>query len=221
MTRTSNFTDAQKAYFYERDRATCVYTGRNLWILDGGAKPDFEVDWADHVEPVSGEKPGKSDEDNGVCASSRSNFKKRDNRDSLHFLVKNGEPQCRDLPQELLDRLKRLSKIESSDWYFNRAMFRLLCGVRYLHTNNPSYKRKVDYYAEATRKATKMWNVAKGSALSFEDRGLVPVEMMSSQIRGQMLMLSLRNLTGDKEAATIEVAAIIKAMEKLLPIYRE
>ena len=65
MART-NFTDRQKAEIYTLDRATCAYSGRNLWLLDHGIDGKYIVDWAEHIKPAS--KSGKSNLENGVCA---------------------------------------------------------------------------------------------------------------------------------------------------------
>src|SRR5207302_7983136 len=76
MPRASNFTDRQKAELFVRDHATCAYTGKSLWLLDYGADPYFEVDWADHRRPVA--RGGTSTLANGVCASWGANFAKSD-----------------------------------------------------------------------------------------------------------------------------------------------
>ena len=75
MPRTSNFTDGEKAVLFALGKAMCAYTGRNLWILDYGADPNYQPDWADHVVPVS--KGGASTLDNGVCACVEANSDKR------------------------------------------------------------------------------------------------------------------------------------------------
>jgi CRISPR/Cas system Type II protein with McrA/HNH and RuvC-like nuclease domain len=90
MARASNLTDAQKAQLYVLHCATCVYSGKKLWIIDGGASPDFTIDWADHIHPVA--KGGPSTLDNGVCASWDINKKKNDKTEVPDFLFFEGKP---------------------------------------------------------------------------------------------------------------------------------
>lgn len=221
MARTSNFTDSQKAYFYERDRATCVYSGDNLWILDAGASPNFTIDWADHIIPVSGSEPGPSDIDNGVCAGWNHNKKKGASREVPAFLFKSGQLEqsqfdkiCNKLRPGLLDDFERFGNVRRSDWYFNRAMFRLLLGVDFLYQNNPSKRRDDYYYAKATRRALKKWQriTSKLAVPTLEDRGLAP----ANPSLDQQIMLSLRHLNVDGEESIDEIR---ETMRKLLPIY--
>src|SRR5450759_4765240 len=113
MARTSNFTDAQKAHFYVLHRATCVYSGAKLWILDGGASRGFTIDWADHIFPVA--KGGLSTLENGVCASWFHNSEKRDSTKAPVFLFYKGKPRAqfykinRTLPREIKRDLARLA----------------------------------------------------------------------------------------------------------------
>ena len=52
-TPRKNFSDAVRAAAYARDRATCCYSGKSLWIADFGADPHFAIDWAEHYEPAA------------------------------------------------------------------------------------------------------------------------------------------------------------------------
>ena len=214
MARKSNFTDAMKAAIYARDRATCVYSGDNLWIFDGGANPHFTVDWADHVIPVT--KGGLSIVENGVCAGWNHNKKKSDSLKTHPVLFVGGEPaqprfdEMREtLRPNILEDLARFKAIRQSDWYFNRALFRVLLGVDYLMAQKG--KRDDRYYACAALKAITRWRkaVSEKGDLSIEDRGLAPTAPSQDQKR----MLSVR------EVNTVD--EILAIMKDLLPLYSE
>lgn len=213
MTRASNFTDAQKAQLYVLHRATCVYSGKKLWILDGGASPDFTIDWADHVIPVA--KGGLSTLENGVCASWYHNKEKRDKTEVPVFLFYEGKATKRfyelytALPRKMARDLDRLSKLHHSDWYFNRAIFRMLLGVDYLHNGVGVRTRDDLYYASAALKAIVKWRkiVSKEIVATLEERGLAPVNPSSDQ----QLLLDVRE--------ALSVSDIRAAMKKMLLIY--
>ena len=213
MTRASNFTDAQKAQLYVLHRATCVYSGVKLWILDGGASPDFTIDWADHVYPVA--KGGLSTLENGVCASWYHNKEKRDKTEVPAFLFYAGKATKRfyklnkTLPRKMAHYLNRLSKLHYSDWYFNRAIFRMLLGVDYLHNGVGVRIRDDLYYASATLKAIEKWRkiVSREMVATLEERGLVPVKPSIDK----QLLLNVRE--------SLSVRDIRVTMKKLLPIY--
>ena len=213
MTRTSNFTDAQKAQLYVLHRATCVYSGKKLWIIDGGASPDFTIDWADHIFPVA--KGGSSTLDNGVCASWRVNQEKSDKTEAPVRLFFNGRPTDayydlnEALPDTMVHDLERLSKLHHSDWYFNRAIFRMLLGVNFLHNGVGVRTRDDRYYAAATLKAISKWRniIFREKVVPLEERGLAP----ASPSKDQLLLLNLR------EAQDID--DIRRTMKELLPIY--
>jgi hypothetical protein len=88
--KRKNFTDIQKAQIFVRDRATCCFSGANLWLLDSPLRPGIETDWVDHVLPSA--RGGGNDIDNGVCASRTYNSLKRHNTDDNFYLFKNGLP---------------------------------------------------------------------------------------------------------------------------------
>ncbi len=213
MTRSSNFTDAQKAALYVRDRAICAYSGETLWILDSGATPYFPVDWADHVVPVT--RGGESSLENGVCASWQHNKAKRDSLTPPPRLFYAGKPTTHftkvygEIPVHLSKYLKRLEVLHHSDWYFNRAMFRLLLGVHYLHNGKGVRSRDDLYYASATLKAIKTWRrlVASENIPQLEDRKLAP----KAPSPDQQLMLDVRSAES--------VDTIRKIMKRLLPSY--
>lgn len=215
MVRKSNFNDAQKAQLYVLHRATCVYSGKKLWIIDGGASPDFTIDWADHIFPVA--KGGSSTLDNGVCASWHINKKKGDKLVVPEFLFYEGKPtdayfkHNKILPDHIAHDLEKLSRLHHSDWYFNRAIFRVLLGVNYLHNGVGVRSRDDSYYAVAALKAITIWRklVAKEKVASLEERGLVSTKLSHDQ----HLMLSVRGVQ--------TVDNIRDNMRSILPIYLE
>lgn len=212
MARTSNFTDSQKAEIFVRDRAICAYTGEKLWILDGGATPSFPVDWADHIHPVA--QGGTSTIENGICAGWKSNYEKRDNLTSPPVLFCCGQPTTYYLethpqvPQDIASYLNRMASLSRSDWFFNRALFRLLLGVDY-HAGDRSGKRDDRYYASASFRAIEKWRKLREreNVPALHDRQLTP----PNPTPDQMLML---------EVAQVDSAdAIRQLMKQLLPHY--
>jgi hypothetical protein len=118
------FTENQKAQIYSRDRATCAFSGLSLWLLDTGIRPNWDMDWVDHIRPSAA--GGDASLGNGICASSTFNAKKRDNTSDNVFFVQFGnitEDYLRVFgvpPSTLIEQLDRLKNLESSDWFFNR-----------------------------------------------------------------------------------------------------
>jgi hypothetical protein len=64
---SDEFTDATKAAIFARDRATCCFSGANLWLLDKSLRTGWQADLADHIKPRS--RGGTAAPENGVCAS--------------------------------------------------------------------------------------------------------------------------------------------------------
>lgn len=213
MPRPSNFTDAQKADLYVLHRAICVYSGEKLWILDAGASPYFTIDWADHIHPVS--RGGPSTIDNGVCASWFHNQNKRDTTDTPKFLFFKGKPtkhffaRNKQLPRRLKRDLARFAALHHSDWYFNRAVFRLLLGVNYLCAGKGLRKRDDSYYASAALKSIQKWRriIAREAVPSLERRKLAPLRPS----RDQRLILAIRELKTKSEIRAL--------MKRLQPSY--
>lgn len=213
MARASNFTDAQKAELFVMHRATCVYTGEKLWILDGGADLNFPVDWADHLTPVA--KGGLSTLENGVCASWSSNRDKRDRDEAPDFLFFKGKPTAhfrklgKRVSRQQAQDLERFANLQHSDWYFNRSLNRLLLGVDDLYNPHRGYTRGEEYYAAAALKTISKWRkiVAREAVATLEERDLAPAKPS----RDQKLMLSVRGVD--------DVEAIRGIMKKLLPFY--
>lgn len=126
------FLDKQKAEIFARDRATCCFSGANLWLLDAPLHPGFQMDWVDHIKPSA--KGGLAEPSNGVCASHTFNSKKRDNTADTDYLFFRGRPTetyfriFGELDSKSLRRLNRLKKLSNFDWYFNRAIGNILIG---------------------------------------------------------------------------------------------
>ena len=126
MSTRKEFTDGQKATINKRDRATCCFSGANLWLLDSPLRAGWQSDWVDHVSPKS--RGGKGDLSNGACASHTYNMKKRNNPADTTFLFKAGHPtplffELFGVPDpQVTSRLERLAKLNEVDWYFNRAI---------------------------------------------------------------------------------------------------
>lgn len=213
MTRSSNFPDSQKAAIFVRDRALCCYSGKVLWLLDAGATQHFAADWADHVVPVA--LGGPSTIENGVCATWGPNKAKGASpiappllfcagRPTEHFFRKQGA-----MPAELSASIGRFEALHPSDWYFNRALYRLLLGVRYLHDGVGRRTRDDRYYCKATMAALRDWqcHVRRERVPSLEARGLAPLEPRADQ----QIMLDLRSMT--------QPEPVLAAMRKLLRWY--
>jgi len=115
--------------------------------------------------------------------------------------------KCGELSPEMTHDLARLERLHHSDWYFNRALFRILLGVEYLHKGIGV--RDDVYYASATLKAiTKCRKiVSKENVPTLECRELAPEKPSIDQT----LLLSVRN--------ALSVDEILSIMKKLLPIY--
>ncbi len=179
--KNSSFTDSDKAMIYVRDRATCCFSGANLWLLDAPLRTGWQSDWADHRKPIS--RGGNSDwEKNGVCASHTYNMKKRNNSADTTYLFESGHPTALyyDLfsspPAHVTERLQRLSRLQEYDWYFNRAItwtfeaLSFVCWSKYW-VELPT--RKDDYWLKAAFKKFTEFKSRGGTSKSIENRGLI------------------------------------------------
>jgi hypothetical protein len=214
MPRT-NFTDAQKAEIYVRDKAMCAFSGANLWLLDSGACGYYLSDWADHVKPSSG--GGASAIDNGICASGLYNYAKNDSPYPGVPLFSRGVPtqeffllQHQFTPADF-ERHGRFSKLDASDWSFNRAIWLLCLGLCWLSDAAKGQRRSRDniYYAKAALKRISSWHllVDKGCMPTLEKRGLVPRPLQEDQ----RLLLSIRSASSTDE--------VLSLMDELLPFH--
>lgn len=177
--KRKEFTDKQKADIYVRDRATCCFSGANLWLLDSPLRPGVQTDWVDHVLPSA--SGGGNGIDNGVCASHTYNAKKRNNTADTFYLFEHGLPTSGYfdvfgvIAPEQVARLQRLSCLAVEDWFFNRAMTWIIEGLndrcsREFYDSN--YVRDADYwFGAAYRKILSYQKIARADSL--EDRGIV------------------------------------------------
>jgi hypothetical protein len=181
MTRNrTEFTDKKKAEIFKRDRATCCFSGANLWLLDAPLRYTWEADWVDHVHPAS--CGGESEIENGVCASATFNVKKRNNSADTAYLFEYGLPTPLyyslhgPLAPELNERLDRMSHLEDTDWFFNRMINSVYLALNYLCWSK-SWKelpgRKDDYWLKAAFKKLSEFRNRGGSAKSIKNRGII------------------------------------------------
>ena len=214
MPRT-DFTDAQKAQIFVRDRALCAFSGVSLWLLDSGASGDYPVDWVDHVKPACG--GGPSVIDNGICASWLYNCAKgRSPYPGVQLFCK-GQPtrqffllhHC--MKPKQIEHLNRFSKLHVSDWFFNRAIWHITLGLDWLVDSKRAQPRTRSdvYYSKAALKTISTWRklAAKEKVPTLEKRGLVPKSMH----KDQTLMLSIRECETAEEIADL--------MRQLLPFH--
>lgn len=152
----TEFSDKQKAQIFARDRATCCFSGANLWLLDAPLHPGFQMDWVDHIKPSS--RGGLAELSNGVCASHTFNSKKRNNSADTDYLFFEGKPSetyfriFGELSGGSLQRLERLKKLSDFDWYFNRAIANILTGFDWRcqkQRYDIVYKRDDQYWFKA------------------------------------------------------------------------
>jgi hypothetical protein len=175
----TEFSDRQKAEIFARDRATCCFSGANLWLLDAPLRPGYQMDWVDHIRPSS--KGGLAELSNGVCASHTFNSKKRNNSADTGYLFFEGQPSetyfgiFGALDEESLRRLNRLSKLSNFDWYFNRAIANILLAFDWRCQKQryaTVYKRDDQYWFKAGFKQLSAF-LKNDEVASFEKRGLL------------------------------------------------
>lgn len=206
MPATNPFSDQQKAEIFVRDRATCSFSGANLWLLDAPLRVGWQSDWVDHKKPLS--RGGISKTENGACASHTFNMKKRNNSADTAYLFENGHPTslnymiCGAPPASTTNRLRRLARLDVRDWYFNRTICWILEALNFQWWSEPAYKRTdEDWFDAAFKKLLKYRKLAtSGTPLrSLEERGII-----SSPTPTQEVFLSLREC--DCPAAMRETA---------------
>lgn len=173
------FTEDEKAEIFARDRATCCFSGANLWLLDAPLRPGYQRDWADHVRPLA--RGGKSEVDNGVCASHSYNAKKRHNTADNLYIFREGAPTKNyfeifgPLPDHMASRLGRLAALEKKDWYFNRAVGLVFLAFDYELSKAMGYDlpiRDDEYWLKSAGKKLAQFKKL-GGTVDFEARGLL------------------------------------------------
>ncbi len=195
------FSDAQKAEIFARDRGVCAFSGKSLWVLDYGVSPTYDIDWVDHILPAA--RGGDNSIENGICASYFYNVKKRDNSNDNKFMFRNGRPTSHffyfyeTVPSDIADHLSRFAHAQPSDWYFNRALFRFMLGVASIRARERGkiHKRGEYYYATSALKILKQWKRLSKESLPMEDRGLIP----STCTEDQTALLNLSQLQNQDE----------------------
>ncbi len=218
MAKRTEFKDSTKAEIFVRDRATCCFSGKSLWILDYGASPTYEIDWADHIKPAS--KGGESTVENGLCTSYLFNFKKQANSHDNIIFFENGLPTAdfyyyfEELPEDIAKNLARFSNLHSSDWYFNRGLFRFINGVGRMvypkDDNEKKYLRDYKYYAKSALKIFSKWRalVSRENVPSLKQRGIINSPLNTEQ----KILCNTAKCDNESE--------IIKNMRKLAPYYK-
>lgn len=182
--------DKIRAEVFRRDKAICAFSGKSLWLLDYGLTPFGQPDWADHVRPES--RGGHSRAENLVCASYLMNWKKRANSSDNVYFFREGRPTDHYLyfsgsvSDEIASNIQRLSDLQDSDWYFNRALSHILI---YLHAWywDEKVTRDIGYWCKAALVKLNRWRRAGGSIQSLKSRGLIH----SAKIPEMPLLLSL------------------------------
>lgn len=182
------FSDAQKAEIFVRDRGLCAFSGKSLWMLDYGISPTYEIDWVDHITPAA--RGGGNSIENGICASYFYNSKKRDNSSDNKFMFRNGKPTSHffyfyeTLPLNIAEHLSRFAKAQTSDWYLNRALFRFILGVASIRAIEKGKERKRDerYYAKSTLKILSQWKKLSINSESIHIRGMIPENCSEDQL---------------------------------------
>ena len=192
--KRSNFDYADKAAIYARDRATCAFSGKSLWLLDYGLCSLTDHDWVDHEVPCS--RGGGARLENGACASYTYNSKKGDNGRDRLYLFLHGRPTeayydyFGPLPRALRKQLLR--RFLPSDWYFNRclAMLDLALAERYARSEAGTVRRIRFWQTAAWNRLQDYQRKSEGDP-SMEARGLV----MEPGDPGTKALLKLRTIT--------------------------
>jgi hypothetical protein len=171
-------TDKLRAAVFARDKGICAFSGLSVWYLDHGTSPFSHPDWPDHIRPVS--RGGKDELDNLVCASFFHNRKKLNNGADTAYLFKYGRPtdvffwNYGSLSEEQASMLRTHQALQTSDWYFNRALFNIFVALGD-ECSGATVKRDRRYWIESARKRLAEWQrLTEGtSAVDFIRRGLV------------------------------------------------
>ena len=181
--------------------------------MDYGISPTYDIDWVDHVKPLS--RGGGTTIDNGVCASSFYNSKKRANSNDNKYLFIAGRPTSdyyyfnEFVSTEIANHLKRFSSSMPSDWYFNRAAFRFMLGLDRIRSKKDGYDYSRDelYYAKSSLKILQKWKKLADKEGTFEERGMLPANLSKDQAE----LLALKNCVDERQ--------ILAHMEVCFPWY--
>ena len=177
--KRTDFSESQKADIFARDRATCAFSGISVWLFDYGVRHNYEIDWADHIKPSA--RGGTSSLDNGICASSLFNAKKKDNGSDNIFFFKNGRVTKAYITtfgyasDQMLADLNRRSRLEPGDWYLNRSISNVYFAFDWrcnLEFKKVDYKRDDNYWLKAAWKRHMKWQKIQPSE-SIQHRKLL------------------------------------------------
>lgn len=179
--RRAEFTDDQKAQIFVRDRAICCFSGKSLWHLDFGGGP-CSPDWTDHIRAAA--RGGMAELSNGACASWIYNKLKRDSGDGMYLFLE-GRPTVdfftfyEIIPPHISSHLRRFAKLHHSDWYFNRAVFKVQAAAAVRgqrRRDGKAFSRNTDYWAASTLKFLVKWRaiVDRETPGDLFSRGLLP-----------------------------------------------
>lgn len=206
--RRKEFSDRKKAAIFVRDRATCCFSGKSLWLLDYGGGPST-TDWVDHVVPAS--RGGGADLDNGACASWV--FNKVRGTGQVIRLFADGYPTqdwftlFEVVPRSIASRLQRFANLHPSDWYFNRAVFQVQHGAALTaesrRRDRKSRRRGPDYWGRAAFGYLATWReiVAAECPASMKARGLLPSRPSADQ---KVLLRLVEAKSADDVGALVE-----------------
>lgn len=186
--RRMEFSDRDKADVFVRDRATCCFSGKSLWLLDYGGGPST-ADWVDHVVPAS--KGGSAHPDNGVSASWIFN-QSRGTGPAIRLFA-DGRPSqdwftlFEVVPRGIVEHFRRFSELHHSDWYFNRAVFHVQHGAA-LHADQERRggrrrSRGPDYWSRCALRYLTTWGklVELERPTLMKSRGLLPTRPSPDQ----------------------------------------
>lgn len=157
--------DALRAAVFARDKGICSFSGLSLWYLDHGTAPFAHPDWVDHVRPKS--KNGTDTLDNLVCASHFYNRKKLNNVSDRQYFFREGRPTEQffwthgELSRQQADLLARHSRLEVSDWYFNRAIFNIMVAIGD-ELAGAKVSRSRGYWLKSAKKRMSIWKDLTG-----------------------------------------------------------
>lgn len=181
MRKRTNFSENQKAEIYARDGATCAFSGISLWLFDHGVRNGYDMDWADHIKPSA--RGGTSCLDNGICASSTFNAKKRDNGSDNIFFFHHSRitPDYFDVfgpaSDELLADLDRRSRLTAADWYLNRSIANVFIAFDWRCRRDiyGQVRKRTDvYWMSSAHKRFQKWKRRRPDA-TLSERGVLPV----------------------------------------------
>lgn len=210
------FSDTQKAQIYSRDKALCSFSWKILWILHYGTSYLWDTDWVDHIKPAI--KWWGNTIENGVCASSFSNSKKKDNSHDNSYLFFHWKPTIHayesygTLHLQIINHIKSFKNIKSYDWYFNRVLQNLMIVIE--HIINPYdnkwnlMKRNEEYWAKAALKKLHEWKQKSNNETiqSLLDRLSIEKEKLWED---QVIMLKITKVKTVKDVLDIAHSLVL------------